>query len=111
MPIHNQQNQQNQQNQNSPELQSSLAGVAASVAEKADAQVDRLARGTHEAVDRVAESTSAAVRQLGEKGDAWLATGDRWRATSRATVCRHPVATVGAALAVGVLLGCMMSRQ
>lgn len=78
--------------------------------------LDSVVRGVHETVDRVAASAAPAIdRLVGGAQDASGALeaqarqvgelGREWADSLRATVREHPIATLAAALAVGVLIG------
>lgn len=72
-------------------------------------------QGAHDTIDRLADRATPAVRQLGEsvtaagetlhaKSDQWRETGDQWVEGVRTTVRSNPLASVAAALALGVVI-------
>jgi ElaB/YqjD/DUF883 family membrane-anchored ribosome-binding protein len=80
-----------------------------------DPAIERMARGAHSAVDRVAGSASTAVERVrtgvqgavgsvSDKMHDLSASREVWADSARERVREHPLATVGAALAVGYLL-------
>jgi ElaB/YqjD/DUF883 family membrane-anchored ribosome-binding protein len=88
------------------------SGVPGSVADPA---IERMARTAHSAVDRVAGTASSAVERVrtgvqgaygtvNEKMHDLSASREVWVDTARERVREHPLATVGAALALGYLL-------
>jgi ElaB/YqjD/DUF883 family membrane-anchored ribosome-binding protein len=88
------------------------AGVPGSVSDPA---IERIARGAHSAVDRVAGTASTAVERVrsgvqgavgtvNEKMSDLSASREVWVDSARERVREHPLATVGAALALGYLL-------
>lgn len=88
------------------------AGVPGSVSDPA---IERVARSAHGAVDRVAGTASSAVERVrggvqgaygtvSEKMHDLSARREVWVDTARERVREHPLATVGAALAIGFVL-------
>lgn len=78
--------------------------AAEKAAEAAASGIERASERAHQAVDRVADSMSSAAHRFGDKSQEWLATQERWMASGRDCVRRHPIASVGIALGVGLLL-------
>lgn len=74
------------------------------VTDKAAAGIDRLSASAHQAVERAASAASSTAQQLSAKSEEWLAARDEWMETTRGYVRQHPLAALGAALAVGFLL-------
>lgn len=66
--------------------------------------VDRAARGVHDTVDRLADVAGRTASSLGEKGEQFSETKERWVAQTRTYVQTHPVASIGIAVAAGFLL-------
>lgn len=88
------------------------SGVPGSVSDPA---IERMARGAHSAVDRVAGTASSAVERVrsgvqgavgtvSDKVSDLSSSRDMWAESARERVREHPLATVGAELAVGYLL-------
>ena len=84
-------------------------------AASADDLIGRIARTAHETIDRLAETAAPRVNRLQESvsglGDSLQAradhareVGDEWAESLRCTVRENPLAAVGVALAVGVLV-------
>jgi ElaB/YqjD/DUF883 family membrane-anchored ribosome-binding protein len=84
-------------------------------AASADDMISRIAQSAHETIDRLAESAAPHVNRLQESvagtGDAMRARADRarevsdeWAESLRCTVRENPLAALGVALAVGVLV-------
>jgi len=84
-------------------------------AASADDLISRIAQGAHQAIDRLAESAAPYLNPLQERvsgaGDDWQARADRarevtdeWTESLRCTVRENPLASVGIALAVGMLI-------
>jgi ElaB/YqjD/DUF883 family membrane-anchored ribosome-binding protein len=84
----------------------------------ADAEHDvmrRVVQGAHEAVDRIADkaipaverlrgSYSDAAESLKQRADQALDLKDEWTDSLRTVIREHPIAAVGTALALGVLI-------
>lgn len=98
-----------------------MASTRSSATASAGNAVDRAAQGVHQMIDRVAEKAGPAVDRL--RGNVSSATQamhsgvdtlsglpPRWVATSRACVRDHPLASVGVAVAAGVLLSRLLAR-
>jgi ElaB/YqjD/DUF883 family membrane-anchored ribosome-binding protein len=91
------------------ELASGMPGSAP------DPAIERVARSAHGAVDRVAGTASSAVERVrtgvqgaygtvSEKMHDLSASREVWVDSARERVREHPLATVGAALAIGFVL-------
>jgi ElaB/YqjD/DUF883 family membrane-anchored ribosome-binding protein len=85
------------------------------------AVLERVVQGAHEAIDRVAATTIPAVEQWTQKashaGEALHERADRlgeiqeqWLDDARHTVREHPIASVLAAVALGMLVARLTSR-
>jgi ElaB/YqjD/DUF883 family membrane-anchored ribosome-binding protein len=81
----------------------------------ADGLIDRVAQSAHHTIDRLAETAAPHVNRLQEslagagdtlhaRADQVRETGDEWAESLRSTVRENPLAAVGVALAVGVLI-------
>src|SRR5215471_1694142 len=90
-------------------------GAARSGAAYADDLIGRIAQGAHQAIDRLAEgavphvnrlqeSMASASGSLQERSDRARETADEWAESLRCTVRENPLASLGVALAVGLLL-------
>jgi ElaB/YqjD/DUF883 family membrane-anchored ribosome-binding protein len=105
----------------------------ADAAASADAAIDqaaaverdvlrRVVQGAHEAVDRIADKAIPAVERLRgtvsdaaetvkQKADQAIDLKDEWTESLRAAVREHPLAALGTALALGVILAKITSRN
>lgn len=81
----------------------------AGLADKANAGIDRISSGAHQAVDRVADAAAAAAQQLSTRKQELYALQDRWSDSARQCVRQHPFASIGVALGIGALLS-LISR-
>lgn len=81
----------------------------------ADDLIGRIAQGAHQAIDRLAEGAAPRVNRLQERvagvgdslhqsADRARELGDEWTESLRCTVREHPLASIGVALAVGLLI-------
>jgi len=95
------------------------AGAAdAAIDQAADAERDvmrRVVQGAHEAVDRIADKAIPAVERLRgtyndateslkQRADQAIDLKDEWTESLRTAIREHPIAAVGTALALGVIL-------
>jgi ElaB/YqjD/DUF883 family membrane-anchored ribosome-binding protein len=102
-------------------------------ADKADAAIDqaaaaerdvmrRVVQGAHEAVDRLADKAIPAVERLRgsyndaaeslkQKADQAADLKDEWTESLRMAVREHPIAAIGTALALGVILAKLTSSN
>ncbi|OWQ92192.1 hypothetical protein CDN99_07580 [Roseateles aquatilis] len=85
---------------------SSTAGVdlVNRVAEKAHATIDRLATQATPAVQHLQKSLEDTNELLHERADRLRTTGNEWCDGLRTSVREHPLAAIGTALAVGLLI-------
>ena len=74
------------------------------LADKATTGIDRMSSGAHQAVDRVAQAASSAAEEIGRRGTALKERQVQLSEAARECVRRHPMASVGIAVAVGVVL-------
>src|SRR6185312_15325073 len=99
---------------------------AGATADKADAAIDqaaaaerdvmrRVVQGAHEAVDRLADKAIPAVERLRgtyndaaeslrQRADQAIDLKDEWTESLRTAIREHPIAAVGTALALGVII-------
>ena len=94
------------------------ASADAAIDQAADAERDvmrRVVQGAHEAVDRIADKAIPAVERLRgtyndaaesfkERADQALDLKDEWTESLRTAIREHPIAAVGTALALGVII-------
>ena len=80
---------------------------------RADDLIGRIAQSAHETIDRLAETAAPHVNRLQEnlsgdalhmRADEMRELRDEWTESLRCTVRENPLAAVGVALAVGVLI-------
>ena len=75
----------------------------------------RVVRGAHEAIDQIAERATPSLEKLEhgmtqtgkvlkDKAGQWHSTGDEFAESLRDSVREHPLVSVAAALAVGVVI-------
>ena len=75
----------------------------------------RVVKGAHETIDDLAQRATPPLEHLAQglsdtgdalhdKAELWRATGDEWAESLRCTVREHPLASLAAALAVGVAI-------
>ena len=102
-------------------------------ADKADAAIDqaaaaerdvmrRVVQGAHEAVDRIADKAIPAVERLRgtyndaadslkQRADQAVDMKDEWTESLRTAVREHPLAAIGTALALGLILARLTSNN
>ncbi len=74
------------------------------VVEKAHATIDRLAETAAPHVQRLSEGASSASEVLHDRAGQARELGDEWTQSLRNTVRENPLATVAAAVALGVII-------
>jgi ElaB/YqjD/DUF883 family membrane-anchored ribosome-binding protein len=100
----------------------SVADTADAVADRTRNTVDRVAQSAHEAIDRLAAKAGPVIDRLQgsatSTGDTLRAKADQfgqleeqWVESARIYVRENPLAAVGIAVAVGLLLGKMTSSS
>ena len=78
-------------------------------------------RGAHQSIDRLAESAAprlgrleqsmtGAAEALQARGEHLRETGDEWAESLRTSVREHPLAAIGVAVAVGMLIARLTAR-
>ena len=91
----------------------SMAETAGGTASRADDLIGRIAQTAHDTIDRLAESAAPHVNRLQEnlsgdalhqRADEMRELGDEWVESVRSTVRENPLAAVGVAVAVGLLI-------
>ena len=94
------------------------AAADTAIDQAADAERDvmrRVVQGAHEAVDRIADKAIPAVERLRgtyndaaeslkERADQAMDLKDEWTESLRTAIREHPIAAVGTAVAIGVIL-------
>lgn len=74
------------------------------VTDAARPAMDRMASGAHVAIDKIAGAAGNAADTIGEKGEQLKNAQAKAMEQSRGYVRAHPLATLGAAVAVGFVL-------
>lgn len=91
----------------------------ASASDRVHGTVDRAAQGVHQAIDRGAAKVAPAVERMRDRAlsasdtihakmDDLSGMQEEWMGSMRDQVRAHPLAVVGGAVVVGLLLGRMM---
>jgi len=97
-----------------------VADAAHGAAMHTDDLIGRIAQSAHETIDRLAESAAPHVNRLQEtlsgdalhqRADEMRDLRDEWTESLRSTVRENPLAAIGVALAVGVLIARLSSRD
>ena len=97
-----------------------VADAPHGAAMRTDELIGRIAQSAHETIDRLAESAAPHVNRLQEtlsadalhqRADEMRDLRDEWTESLRSTVRENPLAAVGVALAVGVLIARLSSRD
>ena len=92
-------------------MQGSSPGAAPrqgeNVAEQAHTGLGQLTDAAQQTIERITQAAS----RLGERSDELWALQDRALKTARTYVREHPIATIGIALAVGLLISRLTSRR
>ena len=81
------------------------ANAADEAARKAKPALDRAVRVAHQVVDKAAGVAAPTADWLSAKADAVLAASEKLAEGGRKFVTNHPWKTLGAAVAVGLLVG------
>ena len=100
----------------------SVADTADAVADRTRTTVDRMAQTAHDAIDRLAAKAGPVIDRLqgsatstGEslraKADQFGQLEEQWVESARTYVRENPLAAVGIAVAVGLLIGKMTSSS
>lgn len=87
------------------------SGTAEKLAEQASAGLSRLSDTAHHTFGRVSDAASQAASRLSERGAELLELQGRAADTARTYVREHPVAAIGIAIAIGLLISRLTSRR
>ena len=81
------------------------------VAEKARESYSRLSDSAHQTLDRVSDAATQAASKLSARGhELWDHRGEAVE-TARSYVREHPLATIGIAVAIGLIISRLTSRR
>lgn len=81
------------------------------LADQARAGLGRMSETAHHAMDRLSEAASQAAERLGAHSEELWALQGRAADTTRSYIREHPLATIGIAIAIGVLISRFTSRR
>jgi ElaB/YqjD/DUF883 family membrane-anchored ribosome-binding protein len=87
------------------------AGTAEKLAEQASAGLGRLSDTAQQTMGRVSEVASQAASRLSERGRELYDMRGEYVDTARTYVREHPVAAIGIAIAIGLLISRLTSRR
>jgi ElaB/YqjD/DUF883 family membrane-anchored ribosome-binding protein len=73
--------------------------------------VDKVADATHNAADKIADATHHAADAISEKGAQLQNLQEEWMENAREYINKHPVKSVGIAIAGGFLLSRLLSGR
>ncbi len=94
------------------DMQGSVKGAAAEkLAEQASAGLDRMSETAHQTLGRVSEVAAQAASRLSERGQEFLDMQGEAVETARSYVREHPIAAIGIAIAIGLLISRLTSRR
>jgi ElaB/YqjD/DUF883 family membrane-anchored ribosome-binding protein len=91
--------------------QSGATRFAENMAEKAGTSLGQLQQSAQQTMDRVTEAASQAAQRLSAHSDELWAMQDRAWESTRAYVRQHPIASIGIAIAIGLILSRLTSRR
>ena len=102
---------QNTSMQGSTPSAASTGRRAENLAGKATESLGRLSESAQQTMDRVTDAASQAASRLSEKGqELWEMRGEAVD-TARSYVRQHPIATIGIAIAIGLLISRLTTRR
>jgi ElaB/YqjD/DUF883 family membrane-anchored ribosome-binding protein len=84
---------------------------AENLADKATESLGRLSESAQQTMNRVTDAASQAANRLSERGqELWEMRGEAVD-TARSYVREHPIATIGIAIAIGLLISRLTTRR
>ena len=86
-------------------------GFKENLAEKAGTSLGELQQTAQQTVDRVTQAATQAAQRLSAHSDELWALQGRAMESTRSYVRTHPIAAVGIAIAIGLLLSRLTSRR
>lgn len=102
---------QNTNMQGSTPGTTSASRYAETAAEKASEGLGRLSDTAQQTMDRVTQVATQTANRLSERGqELWDMRGEAAE-TARSYVREHPIATIGIAIAIGLLISRLTSRR
>lgn len=102
---------QNTGMQGSTQGASGATRFAENLAEKAGTSLGQLQETAQQTVDRVTEAASHAAQRLSAHSDELWALQNRAMESTRSYVRTHPIAAIGIAIAIGLILSRLTSRR
>jgi ElaB/YqjD/DUF883 family membrane-anchored ribosome-binding protein len=81
------------------------------LATRASDKLGQLSDTAHQTMERFSQAASQAASRLGERGEELWALQGRATETARTYMREHPVATIGIAVAIGLVLSRLLSRR
>lgn len=95
-----------------PGMQSTGSGADIEAArERAQAGIDRAATAAHQTVDKLASAAGSTKERLVATGEQWYAQSQRGLEYTRECVRSHPLASIGIAVAAGILISRLTSSR
>ena len=85
--------------------------VAENLAEKAGTSLGQIQQTAQQTVDRVTQAATQAAQRLSAHRDELWALQGRAVETTRSYARTHPLAAIGIAIAIGLLLSRLLSRR
>jgi ElaB/YqjD/DUF883 family membrane-anchored ribosome-binding protein len=85
--------------------------AAEDLATRTSDKLSNLTSSAQETIDRVKSAASQAASRLSERSDELWELQGRATETARTYMREHPLATIGIAVAVGVILSRLLSRR
>jgi ElaB/YqjD/DUF883 family membrane-anchored ribosome-binding protein len=81
------------------------------VAGKASEKLNQFTDAAQQTIDRVTQAASSAASRLSARGEELWAMRGQATDTARTYMREHPVATIGIAVAIGLILSRLLSRR
>jgi ElaB/YqjD/DUF883 family membrane-anchored ribosome-binding protein len=81
------------------------------VANKANEKLSQFTDAAQQTIDRVTQAASNAAGRLSARGEELWAMRDQATETARTYMREHPLATIGIAVAIGLILSRLLSRH
>jgi ElaB/YqjD/DUF883 family membrane-anchored ribosome-binding protein len=99
--------------QNNTGMQGSQSGsgTVEKLTEQASAGLSRLSETAQDTMGRVTQAASQAASRLSERGHELYVMQDEYVESARSYVRQHPIAAIGIAIAVGLLISRLTSRR